>query len=70
MKPLNQWQFEAVLRKHGWKFHHSTGSHQIWKGPEGRTVTVAAHGGRQFRQGTQLAMIRQTGIPKEEFENA
>ena len=70
MKPLNQRQFEAVLRRHGWLLHHSTGSHQIWKGPDGRTVTVAAHGNKPFRQGTQLAMIRQTGIPRAEFEKA
>ena len=38
--------------------------------PEGKTATIAIHGNKQFRQGTQLAMIRQTGIPKEEFENA
>lgn len=70
MRPLTPRQFEAVLKRFGWTFHHSTGSHKIWKSPEGKTATIAIHGNKQFRQGTQLAMIRQTGIPKEEFENA
>ena len=70
MKPLTPRQFEAVLRRHGWALDHTTGSHRQWKGPDGRSTIVAAHGNRPLKQGVQLAMIRQTGIPRAEFENA
>lgn len=67
MKPLCRREFERVLVRFGWTLDHMTGSHAIWRSPAGRTVTVAAHGNTPFRQGTQLAMIKQTGIPREEF---
>lgn len=70
MKPLKPRQFEAVLRRHGWVHTHTRGSHRYWRGPDGRMTAVAAHGNKDLKQGVQLAMIRQTGIPKEEFENA
>ncbi len=70
MKPLTPRQFEAVLRRHGWRLNHTKGSHRQWRGPDGRFTIVAAHGNSPLKQGTQLAMIRQTGIPRSEFENA
>ena len=68
MRPLTPREFEAVLRRHGWVLERARGSHRSWRGPGGRHTVVAAHGNAQFKQGVQLAMIRQTGIPREEFE--
>ena len=70
MKPLTPRQFESVLKRHGWTLHHTRGSHRQWRGPDGRFTIVAAHGNKPLKQGVLQAMVRQTGIPKEEFENA
>lgn len=67
MKPLTPREFEGVLRRHGWVVVHRKGSHRCWRGPDGSYTVVAGHGNAPFKQGVQLAMIRQTGIPREEF---
>lgn len=67
MKPLTPREFERVLCRFGWALDHVRGSHRFWRGPDGHPTVVAAHGNATLKQGVQLAMIRQTGIPRDEF---
>lgn len=53
-----------LLRKNGWTMTRTSGSHEHWRGPDGRTATVSAGGkdGRDVPTGTLRALRRQTGI--------
>ena len=37
-------EVRKALRKAGWAIDRVTGSHEIWKHPDGRSVAVAAGG--------------------------
>ncbi len=53
-----------ILRKNGWTMTRTSGSHERWVGPDGRSTTLAA-GGKDHRDvpaGTLRALRRQTGL--------
>ncbi|MDP2691182.1 MAG: type II toxin-antitoxin system HicA family toxin [bacterium] len=57
-----------ALLKHGFQLVRSKGSHQIFKNQEGFMVPVPFHGKKKsIPLGTALAIIRQSGIAREEF---
>lgn len=70
MKPLNYRDLIKILKKHGFVLSRKKGSHMIWKDSEtNRIVPIPLHGGSApIPQGTFLAIIKQSGIAKEEFE--
>jgi predicted RNA binding protein YcfA (HicA-like mRNA interferase family) len=51
-------------RKNGWTMERTSGSHERWRGPDGRETTVPSVGkdGRDVPTGTLSAIRRQTGI--------
>jgi predicted RNA binding protein YcfA (HicA-like mRNA interferase family) len=58
------------LRDNGFAFSHSQGSHWFYIGSYGgrrREVTVLFHGAKAIKPRTLKGMIRQSGIPKEEW---
>lgn len=56
-----------ILAKIGYEIDHQTGSHMILrhKEPPHRRLTVPNH--NEIAKGTLLAIIRQSGLTKEEF---
>ncbi|MCW6158950.1 MAG: type II toxin-antitoxin system HicA family toxin [Thermoplasmatales archaeon] len=58
-----------ALTKIGFFIDHQTGSHVIMRrdGEKVLTITVPQH--RELKKGTLRAIIRQSGLTAEEFEN-
>ena len=56
------------LRAFGYYFdRHGPGSHEVWRHTvTGRKVTVPHHS-KDFAEGTLRAILRETGIPVDEF---
>jgi predicted RNA binding protein YcfA (HicA-like mRNA interferase family) len=68
LSPLTYRQVIQKLRTLGYVFdRQAKGSHEIWRNPaSGTFVTVPNHPG-SLPLGTLRAIIRQTGLPVDEF---
>ncbi len=62
-------KFIRKLKKAGFVFkRQAAGSHEIWFNPiTQRTVTVPNHKGKDFKKGTLVSMINDTGLSQETF---
>jgi len=60
-------EFVKILEKHGYRTDHQTGSHIILRQvlPPFRRATVPNHS--ELSKGTLRALLRQTGIDKDEL---
>ncbi|OGL60633.1 hypothetical protein A3H10_00770 [Candidatus Uhrbacteria bacterium RIFCSPLOWO2_12_FULL_46_10] len=70
MRPMTARQVIRVLRANGFVLSRQRGSHMIWRHSEkGIIVPVPLHGqSKPIHIGTLLAIVKQSKIPKEEFE--
>lgn len=70
MKPLTARALMKVLRKHGFAISRQKGSHLIYKQVYTNVIVpVPLHGkSKPIPIGTLQAIIKQSKIPKEEFE--
>ena len=67
---LSSKDIEKVLQRHGFILSRQKGSHQQFVGfihSKKRRVTVIANQ-KSFATGTLKSMIRQSGLPEEEFQ--
>jgi len=55
-----------AFRRVGYEVDHQTGSHIILRNPSGRRLSVPNH--RELAKGTLRALIRESGLSKEQFE--
>ena len=63
MKPLTAREVERILRRNGFHYVKTEGSHFKWANDEtGRTTSVPRHANRTLQQGLLLAIFRQAGI--------
>ena len=57
-----------IVEKLGFKFDHQTGSHMIYKHPDGRKTTIPHHSGEEIGPGLLNKTIKKDlGITREEF---
>lgn len=57
-----------IVEKLGFKFDHQTGSHMIYKHPDGRKTTIPHHSGEEIGPGLLNKIIKKDlGITREEF---
>ncbi|MEK9180145.1 MAG: type II toxin-antitoxin system HicA family toxin [Patescibacteria group bacterium] len=70
MKPLSAKELVKILTKHEFVLARQKGSHQIYRHKvSGTMVPVPLHGGaKPIPIGTFLAIVKQSKIPKGEFE--
>ncbi|MBU1177250.1 MAG: type II toxin-antitoxin system HicA family toxin [Patescibacteria group bacterium] len=70
MNSLTAKQLIKILEKHGFIFSRQKGSHKIYRHSESKIIVpIPMHGGNKLIYiGTFLAIIRQSKIPKKEFE--
>lgn len=72
---LSNWAFRDVqsfLLGHGFTLHHVRGSHYYfkrYKKDRFYMTHVQYHGAKSIPEGTMSAIIRQSGIPKQEWLN-
>jgi predicted RNA binding protein YcfA (HicA-like mRNA interferase family) len=66
---MNYRQLTRRLRELGCEFvRQAPGSHEIWWNPANQKFSVIPnHGGRDLPAGTLRAILRQLGIPLDEF---
>jgi predicted RNA binding protein YcfA (HicA-like mRNA interferase family) len=59
-----------ALERAGFAIDRVVGSHHVMAHPSNpkRTVSVAVHGNRDLKRGTLRAIIRQSGLSVEEFD--
>lgn len=58
-----------ILQKYGFQEIRKRGSHIVMqKQIKGGTITVPVPDHKEIKRGTLMSIIRQSGIPKEEFE--
>ncbi len=60
--------FQRVARLLGFSKTRQTGSHERWNHPDGRSVTIPIHGGREIGPPLFFKILRQMGLSLEEFE--
>ncbi len=54
-----------VLRKTGYEWDHTEGSHMVLLSATGRRITVPRH--RELGRGILLKIVKQAGLTREEF---
>jgi predicted RNA binding protein YcfA (HicA-like mRNA interferase family) len=70
MRSLTAKQIIRILRDNDFVLSRQRGSHMIWHNPDtGTTVPVPLHAGtKPIHQGTFLAIIKQSKLPREKFQ--
>jgi len=61
-------EFQRVAQQLGFSKSRQTGSHERWTHPDGRSVTIPLHGGREIGPPLFFKILRQLGISLEEFQ--
>ncbi len=56
-----------VLKQLGFKFIRQSGSHAVFRHPNGKWTTVPVHPGKYVSKGILRKIIRDAGISVEEF---
>ncbi len=57
-----------VIEKHGFVYSHTTGSHMVFKHPDGRKTTIPYHAGEEIGPGLLLKIIKKDlNMTMEEF---
>lgn len=60
----------SVAEKLGFLYSHTTGSHMVYKNPDGRIVVIPHHSGEEIGPGLLNKIIKKDlGITREEFIN-
>ena len=60
-------EFQRIARLLGFSKTRQTGSHERWSHPDGRSVTIPLHGGREIGPPLFFKILRQLGITVDEF---
>lgn len=69
MKALSGKEICKILEQHGFELIRQRGSHMVMqKKTSNSTITVPVPNHKGLRTGTLRAIIRQSGISKQEFE--
>ena len=59
-----------IIEKMGFEFSHQTGSHLVYKHPDGRRTTIQVHSGEEIGPGLLAKIVKKDlQISKEEFES-
>jgi len=61
-------ELAKIIGKFGFTYSHTTGSHIVYKHPDGRRTTIPHHSGEKIGPGLLNKIIkRDLGITREEF---
>lgn len=64
--PIGGKQIVAALQRRGREVVRIRGSHHIMRSPDARKVAVPVHGNRDLPPGTLAALLKETGLKREE----
>jgi len=69
LKVLSGREVCKILQKYGFKEVRKKGSHIVMQKQIGKnTITVPVPDHKEIKKGTLMSIIRQSGLPREEFE--
>jgi predicted RNA binding protein YcfA (HicA-like mRNA interferase family) len=61
-------ELPKIVEKFGFVHDHTTGSHLVYKHPDGRTTVIPCHAGEEIGPGLLTKIIKKDlGITREEF---
>jgi predicted RNA binding protein YcfA (HicA-like mRNA interferase family) len=60
-------EFQRAATALGFARSRQTGSHERWVHPDGRSVTIPLHGGREIGPPLFFKILRQLNVSQEEF---
>jgi predicted RNA binding protein YcfA (HicA-like mRNA interferase family) len=67
LTPLKAEIVIKILEDTGFSFIRQTGSHVIMQDLDGRSVVIPVHPGEELGRGILRAIIRQSGLTRDEF---
>ena len=59
--------FRRAAVQPGFEWRRTTGSHERWIHPDGRSVTIPIHGGREIGPPLFQKILAQMGVSVDEF---
>jgi predicted RNA binding protein YcfA (HicA-like mRNA interferase family) len=65
--PVSGRQIVAALQRRSWVILRIRGSHYIMRSPGGIKITIPVHGHRDLPAGTLAAILKSTGLTREEL---
>ena len=69
LRRLRAFEVVRILERHSFDYDHHNGSHIIMeRRSDARRLSVPDRGNRPLPVGTLSAIVRETGIPRREFE--
>lgn len=68
LRPAKPEEVVRVLERLGFQRIRQSGSHAVFRHPDGRWTTVPIHPGRDVARGTLHKILRDAGVTQEEFE--
>lgn len=68
LRPATPKEVERILKKLGFQLIRQSGSHAVYRHPDGRWTTVPLHPGKDIAKGTLRKIIKDLGITVDEFE--
>ena len=57
-----------IVAKLGFEFRHQTGSHTVWKHPDGRSVTIPVRPGEKLGRGLIRKILRDIDLTPDTFQ--
>ena len=68
LTPAKPQTVQRVLEKLGFQLIRQSGSHALYRHPDGRWTTVPLHPGKDVAKGTLRKIIKDAGISVDNFE--
>jgi mRNA interferase HicA len=62
MKPISGKRMARVLRRRGWTYLHTRGSHQHFVGADGVTLVTVPYHTKDLKPGTQRSIMKDAGL--------
>lgn len=69
LRPARPAQVASVLEKAGFVLIRQSGSHAVFRHPDGRWTTVPQHRGKDLGKGILRKILKDAGWSVEEFES-
>jgi len=70
LMPVKPREITAVLEKLGFILIRQSGSHAVYRHPDGRWTTVPVHKGKDVSKGVLSKILKDAGLTVEEFAKA
>ena len=67
LPPITFRRMDRLLRRLGFESRRAKGSHVVYRHPDGRTATLADHGGREIGAEIVQDILRDIGLSRDDY---